>query len=90
MNLIWDQITLSYFSASKWLNASYIYRLVGIFSQWRQHSFLLQWGEAIGALLLSLVFIFSPFITTGLIGVWLFAIAAYWAILTLCDNHKQW
>ncbi|GBF84181.1 hypothetical protein AsFPU3_1228 [Aphanothece sacrum FPU3] len=59
MNLIWDQITLSYFSASKWLNASYIYRLVGIFSQWRQHSFLLQWGEAIGALLLSLVFIFS-------------------------------
>jgi putative inorganic carbon (HCO3(-)) transporter len=88
MNSTWDLITLSYFSPKTWLNASYVYRLVGLFAYWRQSSFLLQWGEAIGALLLSLVFIFGPFITTGLIGVWLVAIAGYWGILTLSDHEK--
>ncbi|MEA5534028.1 IctB family putative bicarbonate transporter [Crocosphaera sp. XPORK-15E] len=88
MNSTWDQITLSYFSAKTWLNASYVYRIVGLFSQWRQGSFLLQWGEAIGALLLSIVFLFSPFVTTGLIGVWLAAITAYWVLLTVSDTQK--
>ncbi|MEM8780750.1 MAG: IctB family putative bicarbonate transporter [Cyanobacteria bacterium P01_G01_bin.49] len=88
MNFAWDQFTLSYFSAKKWLNASYVYRIVGLFSQWRQGSFILQWGEALGALLLSIVFVFSPFVTTGLIGVWLVAITGYWGLLTLTDEHK--
>ncbi|MGK7941814.1 MAG: IctB family putative bicarbonate transporter [Crocosphaera sp.] len=88
MNSTWDLITLSYFSPKTWLNASYLYRLVGLFAVWRESSFLLQWGEAIGALLISLIFIFGPFITTGLIGVWLIAIAGYWGILTLSDAEK--
>ncbi|MGK7958238.1 MAG: IctB family putative bicarbonate transporter [Crocosphaera sp.] len=88
MNSTWDLVTLSYFSPKTWLNASYLYRLVGLFSSWRESSFLLQWGEAIGALLISLIFVFGPFITTGLIGVWLIAITGYWGILTLSDTEK--
>ncbi|MGB5768337.1 MAG: IctB family putative bicarbonate transporter [Crocosphaera sp.] len=89
MNTTWDLITLSYFSPKTWLNASYVYGIVGLFASWRQSSFLLQWGEAIGALLLSIVFIFGPFITTGLIGVWLVAIAGYWGLLTLSEPEKR-
>lgn len=88
MNSTWDLVTLSYFSPKTWLNGSYTYRLVGLLSSWRESSFLLQFGEAIGALLISLVFIFGPFITTGLIGVWLIAIMGYWLILTLSDTQK--
>lgn len=88
MNSVWDHVTLSYFSAQSWLNASYIYRIVGLLSQWRQGSFLMQWGEALGALLLSIVFLFGPFVTTGLIGVWLVAITGYWGLLTLSDDRK--
>ena len=88
MNSTWDLITLSYFSPKTWLNASYLYRVVGLLSPWRSSSFLLRFGEAIGALLISLIFIFGPFITTGLIGVWLIAITGYWGILTLSDTEK--
>ncbi len=88
MNSTWDLVTLSYFSPKTWLNASYVYRFVGLLAAWRESSFLLQWGEAIGALLISLIFIFGPFITTGLIGVWLIAITGYWGILTLSDSKK--
>ncbi len=88
MNSTWDLVTLSYFSPKTWLNASYVYRVVGLFSAWRESSFLLQFGEAIGALLISLVFIFGPFISTGLIGVWLIAITGYWGILTLSDPER--
>ncbi len=88
MNSTWDLVTLSYFSPKTWLSASYVYRVVGLFSAWRSSSFLLRFGEAIGALLISLIFIFGPFITTGLIGVWLIAITGYWGILTLSDTEK--
>ncbi len=88
MNSTWDLVTLSYFSPKTWLSASYVYRIVGLFSDWRSSSFLLRFGEAIGALLISLIFIFGPFITTGLIGVWLIAITGYWGILTLSDREK--
>ena len=88
MNSTWDLITLSYFSPKTWLNASYLYRVVGLLSPWRSSSFLLRVGEAIGALLISLIFIFGPFITTGLLGVWLIAITGYWGILTLSDTEK--
>ncbi len=88
MNSVWDQFTLSSFSPYRWLNGSYIYRIVGLLSQWRQGSLLLEWGEPLGALLISIVFIFGPFITTSLIGVWLIALAGYWGLLTLSDQGK--
>ncbi|ACK68152.1 O-antigen polymerase [Rippkaea orientalis PCC 8801] len=88
MNPVWHQFTLSDFSPYRWLAASYVYRIIGLLGQWKQGSFLLQWGEPLGALLISIVFIFGPFISTGLIGLWLFALAAYWGLLTLADKGK--
>ncbi|MGP0127806.1 MAG: IctB family putative bicarbonate transporter [cyanobacterium endosymbiont of Rhopalodia musculus] len=86
MNSVWNQFTLSCFSPYQWLSGSYLYRIVGLLSQWRQGSLLLKWGEPLGALLISIVFIFGPFITTSLIGVWLMALAGYWGILTISDK----
>ncbi|YAI82147.1 MAG: IctB family putative bicarbonate transporter [cyanobacterium endosymbiont of Rhopalodia sterrenbergii] len=86
MNSIWNQLTLSSFSPYKWLSVSYLYRTVGLLSQWRQGSVLLKWGEPLGALLISIVFIFGPFVPTSLIGVWLIALAGYWGILTISDK----
>ncbi|HAC65988.1 MAG TPA: putative bicarbonate transporter, IctB family [Cyanothece sp. UBA12306] len=88
MNAIWNQFTLSNFSPYRWLTASYSYRIIGLLGQWQQESLLLQWGEPLGALLISIVFIFSPFISTSLIGLWLLALAAYWGLLTLSDQGK--
>lgn len=86
MNSVWDKFTLSCFSPYRWLSGSYLYRIVGLLSQWRQGSLLLKWGEPLGALLISIVFIFGPFITTSLIGVWLIALAGYWGLLTVSDQ----
>ena len=73
---------------SKWLSASYFYRLVGILSSWHEGSWLLQSTELLGAFLLSVVLILSPFVSTSLIGVLLLALAGYWLIITLSEKHQ--
>ncbi len=88
MKLIWNFITLSSFSPKMWLKTSYCYRIVGLLSNWQQSSFLLQWAETIGALLVSLILTFSPFVTTGVIGIWLVSIAIYWIVLIISDNKQ--
>ncbi|WP_267384249.1 IctB family putative bicarbonate transporter [Cyanobacterium sp. uoEpiScrs1] len=88
MDNIWNKLTFSCFSPYRWLSGSYLYRTVGLLSQWQQGSFLLRWGDTLGALLISIVFIFGPFISTGLIGVWLTALAVYWGILTVSDQKN--
>lgn len=82
----WDRLTLTNFSPYPWLEGSYFHRIVGLLARWRQESWLLQWSEAIGAALLSLVFILGPFVTTSLIGVLLIALALYWGLLTAADR----
>lgn len=82
----WDRFTLSSLSPQQWQGGSYLYHLVGIVGRWRASSWLLQWSELIGAGLLSLVFLLGPFVSTGLIGVLLVALAIYWAILTLSED----
>lgn len=56
---------------------------------WRRGSWLMQWGEPIGALLVSLVFALAPFVSTALIGILLFACAGMWLLLTLSDEIGQ-
>lgn len=72
----------------KWQHGSYLHRLVGWLASWRRGSFLLQWSEAIGACLISLVFLLAPFVSTSLIGVLLVAVAAYWILNTLSISEK--
>ena len=88
MNSVWQQFTLSHLSLSRWRGASYLYRLVGLLHSWRQGSWLMQWAEAIGAMLISLVFILGPFVSTALIGVVLMAGGVYWALLTVSDYRQ--
>ncbi|MBD1921049.1 putative bicarbonate transporter, IctB family [Microcoleus sp. FACHB-831] len=86
---VWQQFTLSDLPLYQWQGSSYLYRLVGPLSAWRRSSLLMQWGEPIGALLVSLVFALAPFVPNNQIGVLLSAGAFYWLLLTLSDDGKR-
>lgn len=86
MNSAWQQFTLSNLRLYQWRGASYLYRLVGLLQSWRRGSWLMQWAEPIGALLVALVFALAPFVSNSLVGVLLFAAAAFWVLLTLSDE----
>ena len=86
MYSVWQRFALSDLALYQWLSASYLYRLVGIVQSWRQSSWLLQWTEPIGALLVSLILILSPFVSTSLIGILLLSVAFFWGLLTVSDN----
>ncbi|HEY9691871.1 MAG TPA: IctB family putative bicarbonate transporter [Oculatellaceae cyanobacterium] len=88
MNLVWQRFTLSDLPLYQWRSSSYLYRLVGPLQAWRQSSWLMQWAEAIGAGLISLVFALAPFVANELVGVLLLASAGYWVLLTLSDNTR--
>lgn len=88
MNSVWQRFTLSELPLAQWRFASYFYRLVGFLGQWRESSWLLQWADPIGALLVSLVFILAPFVANVLIGVLLIAAGGYWVLLTLSENGR--
>ncbi|OWY69196.1 putative bicarbonate transporter, IctB family [cyanobacterium TDX16] len=89
MNSVWQQFTLSSLPLQEWRRASYLHRsVVGLFSTWRQGSWLMQWSEALATLLVSLVFALAPFVSNDLIGVLLFACASFWVLLTLTDERR--
>lgn len=89
MNAVWNHITLSHLSLIKWRSASLVGRLIGLFSNWYEGSFLLNYGEAIASVLISLIIILAPFVSTTLIGILLFASGAFWLILTIAEPHKE-
>ena len=85
MNSVWQKLTLTNLSLSEsqWLNASYLYGLLnGSLYNWRRGSWLMQWGEPLGFVLLAIVFSLAPFVNTALIGFLLLACAAFWVLLT--------
>ena len=84
----WQQFTLSELHLSQWRGASYLYQLVGFWQTWHQGSLLLQWSEAIGALLICLVLALGPFVSTSLMGILLLAGALFWGLLTLSDDKQ--
>jgi putative inorganic carbon (HCO3(-)) transporter len=88
MNAAWSKLTLSNVQLDRWRGGSYFYKLIGCLASWRQGSWLLQWSESIGALLISLVLVLAPFVSTELIGLLLFAITGYWLLLTIADNDR--
>ena len=86
MNLTWQGLLLDNLHIYRWRGASYLYRWVGLLSAWQQGSWLLQWSELWGAILVSLILVLSPLVSTTLIGVLLLAGAAYWLLVTICDR----
>ncbi len=93
MNSVWQKLTLTNISLSEcqWLNASYLYSLLnGSLHNWRQGSWLMQWGEPLGFVLLAIVFSLAPFVNTALIGFLLLAGASFWVLLTVSDNTQEY
>jgi putative inorganic carbon (HCO3(-)) transporter len=92
MNSVWQYFTLSNLPLYQWRSASYLYRLIGPLQAWRQSSWLMPWGESIGAFLISLVFIFAPFVSNNdKLGLTLLlaACAGFWVLLTLSDDDTK-
>ncbi|MDY7008521.1 MAG: IctB family putative bicarbonate transporter [Cyanobacteriota bacterium] len=93
MNSVWQKLTLTNLSFynSPWLNASYLYGLInGSLHNWRRGSWLMQWGEALGFVLLAIVFSLAPFVNTALIGFLLLAGAGFWVLLAVSDNTQEY
>lgn len=87
MNLVWQRFTLSSLPLKEYFASSYVHRsLVGLLSSWRQTSVLLQWGDAIAAALLSLIYALAPFASSTLVGLLLVACVGFWLLLTLSDE----
>ena len=86
MNSVWQQLTLFNLPLYQWRSASYLYSLTcGSLRSWRQGSWLMQWAEPLGFVLLSLVFALAPFVGNALIGLLLVAGGAFWVLMTLSD-----
>jgi putative inorganic carbon (hco3(-)) transporter len=79
-------------SFNGWFSSSYLYRFINLslssFAAWRAGSWLLQWSEVIGFGLLGIVFLLAPFVSTGLIGVLLVAIAFYWLLVSISEKPR--
>ncbi len=88
MNSIWQQFTLGNLQLQQWQNASYLHRPIGLLRTWRQSSWLMQWSEPLGALLVSLVIGLAPFVPNDLVKVLLLACASFWILLTVADDAK--
>ncbi len=89
MNLVWQRFTLSYLPLKEYLTTSYLHRFsVGLLRSWRQSSILIQWGDAIAAALLSLVYALAPFVSSSLVGILLVACVGFWLLLTLSDEAR--
>lgn len=86
---VWQQVTFATLPLQQWRHVSYVYRLVGSLQNWRNGSWLMQQGDAIAALLISVVFALSPFVATGLIGLVLSACILFWVLLTVSDSDKR-
>jgi putative inorganic carbon (hco3(-)) transporter len=93
MYSFWQRLTLSDLSLDRVVDASYVHRWVGSLHSWRQRSWLMQWGDEIGAILTSLIFIVSPFeksipgLSTETVGLLMIAVAAFWILLTVSDER---
>lgn len=83
---VWQRLTIAHLSLDQWQKSSYLHRVVGLLGPWRQGSVLLQWSEAIGALIVALVLSLAPFVSNALIGLLLVAGVAFWLLITLADS----
>ncbi|MBD2102239.1 IctB family putative bicarbonate transporter [Leptolyngbya sp. FACHB-261] len=91
-----DRLTLFGVSLNQLWSGSWMGKLTNLFSHlagslaaWRRGSALLQWGEPLAVALLSLSFGIAPYSSTTLIGLLLFGVAGFWALLVLSDSPES-
>jgi len=90
MNTFWQKFTLTHVPLQDWRSGSYLHQsVVGILRSWRQSSLLMQWADEIAAVLLSLVFVLAPFVSSTLVGLLLAACGGFWLLITLTDLRDQ-
>jgi putative inorganic carbon (HCO3(-)) transporter len=70
------------------MESSYLRHVIGLLKNWRRGSWLMQWAEPMGGLLVMLLFGVAPFASKDLIGILLIACAGFWAMLTLSDEAE--
>ncbi len=85
---LWTKLVLSNLQFYQWRGGSYLYGWVGLVQSWRESSWLLQQWEILGGLLISLVLVLAPFVSTSLIGLLLLACGGYWVLLTVSDTDQ--
>lgn len=85
----WRWFTLAPLPLKRWQSVSFLHRIVGLLGSWRAGSWLLQWADALGLLLMVLALGLAPFTSTALVGVLLMTCGGYWAILTVSDNEDS-
>lgn len=88
MNTIWQTLTLNNIQSLQWRQGSLFWRLLAFLRQWRQGSWLLNWHQEIGTVLLTAVFALAPFVPNSLTGLLAMACGCYWLLLTLSDDLK--
>ncbi|HEY9828073.1 MAG TPA: IctB family putative bicarbonate transporter [Stenomitos sp.] len=89
MSLVLQQLTLIRCSAVEWVRNSLIWRAFNPLRQWRAYSGLMQWGTELSVCLLSVLFLFAPFIATNYIGLLEIGGAGLWLLLTLSEDAPQ-
>jgi len=88
MNSVWQQLTLTNLPLLQWQSGSYLLNVaIGNARSWRQSSWLMQWAEPLGFVLLALTFGLGPFVNNALVGVLMAACAAFWVLLTVSDDR---
>jgi putative inorganic carbon (hco3(-)) transporter len=88
MNSVWQQLTLTNLPLLQWQSGSYLFNIaIGSLRSWRQGSWLMQWAEPLGFVLLALTFGLGPFVNNALVGVLMMACAAFWVLLTVSDDR---
>lgn len=85
----WQWVMLRSRPLAQWQRASLLHRWVGLCGPWRASSWLLQWWDALGAILIALVLGFAPFASTTLVGVLLLLCGGFWVVLTVSDNQSS-
>jgi putative inorganic carbon (hco3(-)) transporter len=87
VNHFLDSLALKNLPINDWQQSSYVASSwIGRLQNWRATSWFLQWGESIGALVVTAILTSAPFINNNLLAIFLLASVALWLILTLADD----
>jgi putative inorganic carbon (hco3(-)) transporter len=89
MYVWWQRLALSNVPLAAIYARSYVHRWIGSLAAWREGSWLLQWGEAIGSVLAMVLFAVAPFISNDAIGIVLIAAALWWFLLSVTDDRGE-
>jgi putative inorganic carbon (hco3(-)) transporter len=92
MNSLWQKLTLIDVSLPQWQRHSYLTSWIGAVQGWRVSSWILQWGESIGALIAVAILGMSPFVrtfSTEFLAFFLTISAVFWLLLTVSDNGPR-